>query len=457
MFLTCSMGKRRAANLQTNEEADMKYSRHPMAVILMALVFPAGGAMSMAKADGTNSLWEYSLHSSKRCQGAMNDSMESAAACFLGDGINSLLDKGINFVDEQGKETFGENFSISGRMTWLPDVGSIGGLDMVTPFNFSGDDGLPVARSASFMQQGITRWRDGTGAMRNDLRHGVVHRFRLSDEPDSDMVGVSSFYLHSAEHAHEVLALGLDYFGRWGTGEFRYFAPTTGWKSIRPGHEERPLEGIELGTRLSLTTTIDLSVTSYQWEAEDGSGDMERGTRMGINWRPHPWLTFDTTWDEGNDDESMAAGLHLSIPLGPRKDKPRWEWFGVAGGGKSGLADMYQAVPEIGRIRVATRSAPVVQEQDVQVRFVESSVGSGESVDVEIFIENPAQSDIAVLVRLEPGTTEPAAIPGEDYIERAVEATIAQGTTITVISIPLIRNEGMEEPRSLGVSVSVTS
>ena len=174
------------------------------------------------RADNMDSLWEYSLHSARQCQGAMNDGMDSAAACILSDGVDSLFDKGIGLADEQGKGTFGENFSISGRMTWSPDVGSTGGLDMVTPFSFAGSGDLASVRSASFMQQGITRWRDGFGAMRNDLRHGVVHRFRVGNKPDSDVVGLSSFYLHSAEHGHEVLALGLDYFGRWGTGEFRY-------------------------------------------------------------------------------------------------------------------------------------------------------------------------------------------------------------------------------------------
>ena len=416
---------------------------------------------SIAGADGADSLWDHSLHSVQRCQGAMNDGIESAAGCFLGDGINNLLDRGIGLADERGKETFGENFSISGSMHWSPDVGSTGGLDMVTPFSLAGGGGLSGIRSASFMQQGITRWRDGFGVMRNDLRHGVVHRFRAGDDPDSDVVGISTFYLHSAEHGHEVLALGIDWFGRWGTGEFRYFSPATGWKTARPGHEEKPLEGVELGARLNLTTTVDLSVTGYRWEAEDGSGHMNRGIRMGINWRPHPWLSFDTTWDGGSDDESMAAGMHLSIPLGPETGKPRWEWFGVAGSDHSGHADMdlYQAIPRIGQIRVASRSVsvPAPYDREVGARFVEPSADSGESVDVEVFVAEPARRDITVTVRLKPGTTEPSAVPGEDYVDLPMEATITQGTTSTVVSFSLIRNDGMREPRSLGVLVSASS
>ena len=430
-------------------------NRTPIALVLCAF------SVAIASADGTDTLWEYSLNSARQCQGAMNDGMESAAACVLGDGINSLFDKGIGLADKRGKETFGEHFSVTGKVNWTPDVGSTGGLDMVTPFSFADSGALAGIRSASFMQQGITRWRDGFGTMRNDLRHGVVHRFRVGHKPDSDVVGLSSFYLHSAEHGHEVLALGLDWFGQWGTGELRYFAPTTGWTMVGSGREERPLEGVELGTRLNLTTTVDLSVTGYLWEADDGSGDRNRGTRLGINWRPHPWLAFDTTWDGGNDDESMAAGMHLNIPLGSRLKKPRWEWFGVAGGGHSGNADLYQAVPQIGQIRVASRSARVSSltsvADGVSARFVGSSVESGDTVAVEVFVAEPAQRDITVTVRLEPGATEPSAIPGEDYVDQPMVATITQGTTSAVVSFQLIRNDGMREPRSLGVSVFVSS
>lgn len=447
-------------NIELCEEADMnnpllhRTGRILTVLILSGCVF----GVSIVRADGTDPFWEDSLHSAQRCQGAMNQGMDSGAECILGDGINILFDKGIGLADERIKETFGENYSISGRMTWSPDVGSTGELDMVTPFSFAGGD-LEHPHSAFFLQQGVTRWRDGFGVMRNDLRHGVVHRIRVEDKPDSDVVGVSSFYLHSAEHGHKVIAFGLDYFGRWGTGEFRYFSPTTDWKAVRPGHEERPLGGMTLGTRLSLTSTIDTSITGYQWEAEDGSGDQNRGARLGLNWQPHPWLTFDTTWDRGNNDDSIVAGMRLSIPLGPRTEEPRWEGFGVAGGGTFGNAGLYQAVPEIGHIRVASRSAPIPasSSQDVTARFVEPSVGSGESVDVEVRVAEPTQSDITVIVRLGPGDGVPAAVAGEDFVDEPVETIIRQGTVSTVISIPLIRNDGMQEPRSLGVTASIAS
>ena len=422
-------------------------------------------ATSPIHADRANSLWAYSLNSAEQCQGAINSSLDDAADCFLGNGINSLFEKGISLSDQRLKQTHGKHFSITGTLNWSPDVGSTGGLDLVTPFSLTETDpGNPVAglRSATFVQQGVTRWQDGSGTMRNDHRHGLVHRFRINDQPDSDVLGLSTFYLHSAEHGHEALSLGLDYFGRWGTGELRYFVPTSDWTVVRPGYEEKPLEGVELSTQFALTTTLDLSVTGYQWEADDGSDDLDRGTRFGMNWRPHSWLSFDTTYDQGNED-SMAFWMRFNLPFGPNAQKPRWNWFGVAGTSSAGNTNLFQAVPEIGHVRVASRaitavtSSGSVSRDGVSARFVESSVYNGEVVDIEVYVAEPASEDIVVTVRLEPGATEPAAVPGQDYVDRPLTATIKQGTTSTVVSFPLILNEEMMEPRSLGVSFSVES
>jgi len=415
-------------------------------------------------ADGAASFLEHSLASAQQCQGAINSGMEAAADCFLGSGIDSLLEQGISLSDRRLRQAYGRHFSLTGSMSWSPDVGSTGGLDLVTPFTLAGTEpGNPLAgiHSATFVQQGVTRWQDESGTMRNDHRHGLVHRFRINDKPNSDVIGLSTFYLHSAEHGHEALALGMDYFGRWGTGELRYFVPTTDWTMVRPGYEEKPLEGVELSTQFNLTTTLDLSLTGYRWEADDGSNDLDRGTRFGINWRPHSWLSFDTTYDHGNED-TTAFWMRFNLPFGPNTQKPRWEWFGVAGSGNAGNTNLFQAVPEIGHLRVASRAVEAasrgsVTNDGVSARFVESSMYNGEVAEVEVYVAEPAAADIVVTVRLEPGATQPAAVPGRDYVDRPVRAVIAQGTTRTVVSLPLLLNEAMMEPRSLGISVAVES
>jgi len=438
----------------------MKTSSHrqtgriPAALVLLGCTF----SLSIAKADSMESLWEYSLDSAWQCQGAIIDSIKSATTCLLDDGINTLLDKSVVLANQQGKAMFGENFSLTGRMAWSPGIGSMGNLDMVTPFMSTDSSDPADIRSASFMQQGVTRWRDPSGTMRNDLRHGIVHRFRVGNGPNADLAGLSSFYLHSAEYGHQVLALGLEYFGRWGTGELRYFAPASGWTAVGAGREEKPLEGVELGASLNLTTTLDLSVTGYRWEREDGSGDWNRSARMGLNWRPHPWLSFDTTWDGGNHD-AVIAGIQLNIPLDSvQTKKPRWEGFGIAGRSDAGKANPYQAVPQIGQIRVASRAASATSTSGgVSVRFVESSAHSGTSVNVEVSVAEPTQADLTVIVRLEPGKAAPAAVAGEDFVDEPVEAVIEKGTASTVVSIPLLHNDGMREARSLGVTASIAS
>ena len=46
-------------------------------------------------------------------------------------------------------------------------------------------------------------------------------------------------------------------------------------------------------------------------------------------------------------------------------------------------------------------------------------------------------------------------MPGKDYLDEPVEVTIGQGTTSSVATIQLLRNDNMTEARSLGVNVSL--
>ena len=46
---------------------------------------------------------------------------------------------------------------------------------------------------------------------------------------------------------------------------------------------------------------------------------------------------------------------------------------------------------------------------------------------------------------------------GEDYVDEAVETTIAEGSTTAQVSFQLLVNDGMQEDRSLGATVSLVS
>ena len=430
----------------------------------LALLLAAGFVLgsSAARADMGEWLRNESLVGVGGCESAINETTSEGARCIAGLGLSWMLEEGARFATEYGKHALGEHFQVAGNLAWSPNGnGLVGDLDAVFPFSFSADS---EDDSSLFFQQGITRWRDDVGAVRNDLRQGIVQRFRISDGADADILGVSVFHLHSAEHGHHVLVSGLDYAGSWGTGSFRYFTPATNWRPARFGHEERALEGVEFGMRFDLTTTLGLHATGYRWEAEVVSAQWITGARLQVDWRPHPWFNLSAGYDRaagGDESASFLAGL--AVPFGGGTSKPpRWEGFGLASGGSpTNASDLWSPVSGVGRIELATRSAstPSVQGQGdgVQVRFLQDSVASGESVQVEVSLAEAAAQDVRVTVRLVPGSGDNPAVPGEDFVDEPVETTIRQGTMSTVVVISLLRNDQMAEVRSLKVTASIVS
>ena len=54
-------------------------------------------------------------------------------------------------------------------------------------------------------------------------------------------------------------------------------------------------------------------------------------------------------------------------------------------------------------------------------------------------------------VRLAPGDGANPAVPGVDFHDGIFEATIREGEKDAVVSLPLIRNEGMRKPHSVKI------
>lgn len=210
---------------------------------------------------------------------------------------------------------------------------------------------------------------------------------------------------------------------------------------------------------LDLTSTLRVNTTGYRWESEDGSGEWTRGVRLDVGWRPHPWLHLGAGYGRttgGEDALSFLAGLR--IPFGSRSKPPRWEGLGLAAGGSAPrTTDLWRPTEGIGRIRVATRATVDGIVGDAQVRFLQDTVGSGGAVQLEIVLPAAAPQDIRVAVRLVPGSGDNPAVPGEDFVDEPVETTIPQGARTGRVSVQLLRNEGMQESRSLGATVSVVS
>ncbi|MCY4486306.1 MAG: hypothetical protein OXF11_04230 [Deltaproteobacteria bacterium] len=255
---------------------------------------------SVPRADPGTRWWsDYLLHATE-CRDAINTRVSEGTRCLFGHGLTLMLDQTLRLADSYGKMRFGERFQIAGNFGYSPvssEFGIEGDLDMVLPFTGAGLSASRAAVSSFFFQQGITRSWDGfgSGLFRNDLRQGVVRRFRVSRTADADIVGFSAFHLLNLERGHRVLAPGIDYAGRWGTGSVRYFIPSTGWRPGAAGYEERALEGFELGLRFDLTTTLRLNTVGYRWRADDGSNEWNTGARMALDWRPHPWLSPSLT------------------------------------------------------------------------------------------------------------------------------------------------------------------
>ena len=416
---------------------------------------------SIATAEPVGEILNESLLNLGECENASSSRGEQ---CLLDSSLNVMVNMGMHFANAYGKRTFGERFQVVGDLSFSSGTnksGLQGDLDIVIPFASDTDfSDSQLARTALFFQQGVTRWRDDTGLLRNDFRHGVVHRFRLSGDPDSDIIGLSALYLFNLENRHEVVVPGIDYTGRWGTGSLRYYIPTTGWRQVRSGREERALEGMEIGARFDLSTTLNLNATGYRWGAEDGSAHWNTGARLDLDWRPHPWLKFSVGHDGfGARNKSSSIQFGVTIPLGgPPKPTPRWEGLGIAAGGsKPTSLELWQPIDNVGQIRIATRSSASELVGSAEVRFLQETVESGGIIRLEVLLPTTAPEDIRVAVRLVPGEGDNPAVPGVDFVDEPVETTIYSGTRSNTVSIQLLRNDNMQTNRSLDATVELVS
>ena len=426
---------------------------------------PAHGEPVSSFSAGGSASW---LDRAMNCGSAFEGSGSAAASnglhCLSGELGGAVMD-GLALVAEgQGRRLFGENFRVVHRLSWSPygDGGGVAGnLDAVVPLNFAVRRSETGAEeSALFLQQGLTRWRDKDGFRRTDVRYGAAYRFTLSDEPDADVLGLSTVVQENVERGHKRLVTGLDYAGRWGGGWLQHFTPVTDWRPGRRGYEERPIGGTELGARLGVTTTISADAAIARWE-EDGAGTGSPSeTRLGLAWRPHPWLSLRTAWGFGAVEEGGNARLALSIPLGgARRALPRWEGLGVLGGAAAAPADMWRPVENVDRLRTVERVAPaaLVRAGAVAVEFLHDEVASGSDSSVRVSIPAALSEDLHLVLRLAPGSGENPAVAGEDFVDEPIEVTIVRGETTAEASFRLLHNAGLQTPRTLAVEVSLAS
>ena len=373
-----------------------------------------------------------------------------------------LLDETVRFMSEQGQAAFGKNFRFVHRMSWSPfGSGLAGELDMVVPLAAVGAarvdaDTDALRGSAFFLQHGMTRWTDKHGARRNDMRLGTAYRFTLPSFASKDVFGASALVQQNVEWGHQRLVFGTDYAGRWGGAALHHYIPTTNWRSGRAGYEERAVGGTEFSLRFDVTSTVTLDSALGRWERDDAGRSAVDG-RIGLGWRPHPYLRFDASTGFGRQADPGAFRLSFNVPFGGSRKTPKWEGLGAFGiADTRGDADMWRPVENVGQIRTIERTAQrsVQGSGDVSARFVQSSASSGDEIEVEVSLSAPASEDVRLTVRLVPGSGDNPAVPGEDYVDEAATVTIREGSTSERVTFQLLDNPDMSTERTLSIDVT---
>lgn len=401
------------------------------------------------------------------CGAAGNEDLAAGARCLANRAVNDVvMSRAFEFVANSGRALFGKNFRAVNRLSYVPSAqgGLDGHVDFALPLTLLGING-PDSGSF-FVQQGITRWRDRDGELRNDLRTGLVSRFTVG-ESGVNLVGVSALIQNNLERGHGRVVAGVDYSGIWGRGSLNMFMPTTGWRPGQGATEERALAGSELALGLNVTTTISMQGAVGRWQAADGSDNWEVSSRVGLNWQPHPWLNLSAAWrDIGTADESSMVRAAVVIPFGGPRKPLNWNGLGMAVSADSAVAsDPWQPIENVGRIRVAKRSAAEQTEIDdpasiiagASLRFLQDSAESGAKVQLEVVLPVPAPSDLHLTARLLPGGGDNPAVPGEDYVDEPISVTVHQGETTSRVTMPLLRNSNMNDARSLSATMELST
>ena len=363
------------------------------ALAMGGLMFAAGAAR--AEADNGDGLpqWLPTGRALLEC-GRAFEAGATASRCLKYRFDETVMEYAAQLVDDRGKAVFGENFSFTHRLSWSPFSAAVTrNLDIVIPLH-PGDAAPELGNSALFLQQGITRWHDNAGFIRNDIRHGLAYRFALSDERE-DVLGVSALYQENIERRHKRLAMTLDYAGRYGTGRLRHFVPASGWRPGRPGYEERAVGGTEIGASVGLTSTLFLDAALASWD-EESEHARDISGRIGLGLRPHPWLSLQGGYETGFAGEAVHLRVQLTVPLGGApKPVPRWEGLGVLGSAGT-LPDIWRPLKNVERLQTVERIVSRAAEApaaDIAVKFLQDKATTGSRIGVRVSTTEPVPAN----------------------------------------------------------------
>ena len=345
-----------------------------VAISLTSAVVLAFGTLSTKanESQGVLDYWSDGTFGIASCAGGLegpDNELSTAADCVADQLLSGLLDVAFQYVDEHGDALFGEHFHLDHRLSLSASGGGLSGdLDAVIPLNsFSTISGENTSR-AVFLQHGLTRWKDEYGFQRNDIRFGVVHRMAVSEQPDAGVFGTSVFFQENLEREHVRIVSGVDYLDRWGSGSLTWFMPATDWRPGRSGYEERALEGLELELRTDVTSTIEFQAAAGRWEDKNSAEAWITRGRLGIQWRPHPRLGLQGSWDDiGTEEESLGLHAVVAVPFGGREGRrPRWQGLGLGSQGSTqpDTGAIWNSVNNVGQIEVTERQVTQEEETD---------------------------------------------------------------------------------------------
>ncbi len=373
---------------------------------------------------------------------------------------NQVMNGLLSLAATNGKRLFGANFRMVSDLSYSPGQGITGDWDAVVPLGFSA---APVAggKGALFLQSGATHYRQD-GIHRNDNRYGSVWRFAVSDKPQADVFGTWAFMQRSAEYGHERLHLGGDYASGRANLSLDWFLPLTDWRTTRAGYEERALEISSVAMHYALTPDLTLGSGIQRREDANGGGGFSTGALLNLAWSPpRRQFSMNTIINGIGSGDDPAFNFIFNMPLGGVLMQARREGLPVKQTNKAAFTDLYRPVASTaGRIEVAEREivSPSLSIDDVRLRFLQASAGSGSKIRLEAELSAPASADVRLLLKLMPGNGENPVVLGEDYTDEPIEVKIHRGESTATATIRLLINPSLSTDRSLSAKVlSVSS
>ena len=204
---------------------------------------------------------------------------KEAVALAKGALFGTLLSHGTDYIQEIGRETFGEHFQVEANLRF--ERGISGDIDILLPFWSVEED------STWFFQPGLVLWRDKHGIRRQDISLGLGHRFHWS----GSIVGLGGFLDYGLGYGHSRLGVSVDYQSDAGYLSVNLYEGLSSWKKGRGEgeirYQEIAMSGTELYWDYAVTEFLRLQGRASMWRLQDRNDqrDARTGYEVGFAYR----------------------------------------------------------------------------------------------------------------------------------------------------------------------------